>query len=212
MSEDISRRIEKFFGSFPVRSYKKGQILILNGDEPKTVYLLVEGRVKQYGVDYRGEEIVLNLYKPGAFFPMNFALNGGESPFIFEADSDVELRQAPAQEVVDFISINPEITLDLLKRVFRGTDALLGRIFQLASGSAKSRLAYELSIAAKRFGTAEGDAIILSVTEKDLAARAGLSRETVSREMSKLKNYGLAELKDGQIIIPNLEALESVIE
>ncbi len=210
MNENVSERVKSFFGQYGLRKYKKGQVLILEGDEPKTIYFLETGTVKEYDVDYRGEEIVLNLFRPGAFFPMNLALNGGASQFILEADTDVEIRQAPVQEVIDFISLNPEITLDLLKRVFRGTDALLGRIFQLASGSAKTRLAYELVIAAKRFGEQTEEGYKLDITEKDLAARAGLSRETVSREISKFRSSGALETGGNHIIIPDLKALENL--
>src|SRR5690606_27766063 len=136
----------------------------------------------------RGEEIVLNLFKPGAFFPMSHALNGGVSPYIFEAAEDVELKMCPSDQVVTFVREHPDILLDLLSRVYRGTDALLGRIVQLVDGSARTRLLYELIIAAKRFGiTEDEEAYVLDISEKDLAARAGLSRETVSREIGKLK-------------------------
>lgn len=208
-----TEKIEAFFQDFPARKYRKGQVLILNGDEPSKIYYLMQGTVKQYDVSYRGEEIVLNLFKPGAFFPMSHALNGGTSPYIYEAAEDIELKICPADQVITFVREHPDILLDLLSRVYRGTDALLGRIVQLMDGSARTRLLYELIIAAKRFGSTEDDErYILDISEKELAARAGLSRETISREISKLKERGLAELKDGRITIPSLSALEARIE
>lgn len=210
---DISNKVEQFFAAYPVRKYKKGQILILKGDAPQTIHYLLKGTVKQYDIDYRGEEIVLNLFKPGAFFPMSFALNGGVSDFIFEADSDIELQPCPAAEAVKFVRDNPDVLLDLLARVYRGMDSLLGRITQLTGGSAKSRLIFELTVTAKRFGQPDGrGGYRLDISEKDLAARAGLSRETVSREMQKLKGLGLAEYDAGHIMIADLPALEASLE
>lgn len=203
---------EEFFGRYTPRKYRKGQVLILNGDVPQSIYYLVSGNVKQYAVDYRGEEVIVNVFKPGAFFPMSFALNGGESQFIFEADTDIEVRQAPAAEVMEFLRTQPEVVLDLLSRVYRGTDVLLGRILQLASGSARSRLAYELSVTARRFGEKSGDSYELTMSEKDLAARAGLSRETVSRVMHKLKDSGLVQMDSGKIVITDLNALDQLHE
>lgn len=208
----VSKKVEDFFEKYPARKYQKGQILILNDDEPKTIYLLRSGSVKQYDISYRGEELVLNMYKPGAFFPMSYALNGGKSQYIFEANTDIEVRQAPSEDVVSFLSTNPDVLADLLARVYRGTDALLGRIVQLADGSAKTRLVYELVITAKRFGQQDGDKYTLQITEKELGTRAGLSREAVSRAMQKLKSEDLANLEDGCIIIKNLTKLEKSIE
>lgn len=78
---------------------------------------------------------------------------------------------------------------DLLSRVYRGVDGLLGRLTHLMASSARTRLVYELVVEGERFGTEREDgAITLDINEKDLGARAGLSRETVSREAHKLKN------------------------
>lgn len=210
---EVKDKVAAFFEAYPLRKYKKGQVLILNGEEAKSVHYLIKGNVKQYDVTYRGDEIVLNQFKPGAFFPMSLAVNGGTSAHIFEADTDIELRSCPAGDAVDFIKANPDVLLDLLSRVYRGTDTLLGRITQLVDGSAKTRLSYELVLSAKRFGTLNEDgSYTLAISEKDLASHAGLSRETVSREMHKLKELGLARLESGKIIIPNLPTLEAVIE
>lgn len=140
MSVVVSNKIEDFFARYRLRQYAKGQILILNGDEPEYVYHLLKGNVKVYDVTYRGDEIILNVFKPPAFFPMSLAINRGENPYIYEAETDIELRQAPAKDVVEFIKENPDVMYDLLSRVYRGTDGLLGRMAQLMASSAKSRL------------------------------------------------------------------------
>lgn len=208
MDETVAKKIEDFFAQYRVRKYAKGQILILNGDETDYVYHLEKGNVKQYDVTYRGDEIILNIFKPPAFFPMSLAVNKAKNPYIYEAETDVELRQAPADETVEFIKANPDVLFNLLSRVYRGVDGLLGRMTYLMASSAKSRLIYELIIEARRFGKPEAGGYILSTSEKDLGARAGLSRETVSREMAKLKNEGLVEIKNKTVVIANTVALE----
>lgn len=209
MSGDVATSITDFFNNYRLRRYAKGQVLILNGDEAEYVYHLISGQVKQYDVTYRGEEIILNVFKPPAFFPMSLAINKTENSYIYEAETDIEVRQAPAEEVVEFIKNNPDVMYDLLSRVYRGTDGLIGRMAHLMASSAKSRLIYELIIGARRYGTTQADgSCLLSINEKDLGARAGLTRETVSREMSKLKKDGLIDLQGRSIVIKDLTALE----
>lgn len=209
MSADVSGKIENFFNQYRLKKYPKGQILILNGDEADYVYYLISGRVKQYDVTYRGDEVILNVFKPPAFFPMSLAINKGENPYIYEVDVDVEIRQAPAAETVEFIKSNPDVLFDLLSRVYRGVDGLLGRLSHLMASSAKGRLMYELLVESRRFGKEEADGSIhMEINEKGLGARAGLSRETVSREMSKLVKEKLASLKAGKVVIYDVKAFE----
>lgn len=209
MNSVVATKIEEFFNQYRLRHYAKGQVLILNGDDPAHVFYLVNGRVKQYDVSYRGDEIILNVFKPPAFFPMSLAINKVPNPYIFEAETDIDIRQAPAADAVQFLHDNPDVTFDLLSRLYRGTDGLLARMVQLMSGTAKSRLMLEIQLACQRFGTpADNGSCTLSLNESDLAARAGLTRETVSREMSKLTKDGLLSLDGGAIIVHNLETFE----
>ena len=46
------------------------------------------------------------------------------------------------------------------------------------------------------------------MSESDLGARAGLSRETVSREMNKLVNENLVKVTRGRIIVDDIGKLE----
>lgn len=208
MSNSVNDKLETFFSDYRIRSYKKGQILLLEGQETHDIYYLIEGRVKQYDVTYRGDEAVLNVFKPISFFPMSLAMNKQESMYIFEAETDIQVRQAPVEKVLDFIKSNPDVLYDLLQRVYSGVDAILGRLTHLMSNSAKSRLLYELSVETRRFGEKRGDGSFVAIHEKELGARAGLSRETVSREINKLKADGLLELiKDG-VIVRDVKELE----
>lgn len=209
MTDDIIAKIEEFFAEFRPRQYAKGQVLILSGDDTDYVYYLIKGTVKEYDVTYRGEEIILNLFKPPAFFPMSLAINKVPNPYIYEAETDIEIRQAPADQVVTFIKNNPDVMYDLLSRVYRGVDGIIGRIVHLMAGTAKSRLIYELLLEARRFGTIEsGQGYLLNINEKDLGARAGLSRETVSREMHKLKMENLVTVHGKGLLINDLPGLE----
>lgn len=202
-------KIEEFFSQYRLRHYNKGQILILNGDDTNYIYHLVKGRVKEYDVTYRGDEIILNVFKPPAFFPMSLAINKVPNPYIYEAETDIDIRQAPAGDAVKFIKDNPDVMFDLLGRLYRGTDGLLARMAHLMAGSAKARLMFEILLACRRYGeTIEDGSCTITLNESDLGARAGLSRETVSREMRKLQTEKLLDLAGGRITVHNLGVFE----
>jgi CRP/FNR family transcriptional regulator, anaerobic regulatory protein len=208
MESTVVEKITDFFNSYPLQKHKKGQVLIHAGDNPMHVLQLVSGKVKQYDLSYRGDEVVLNVFKPPAFFPMSYAMNKTPNKYFFEADSDLELRKAPTEEVVTFVRANNDVLYDLLGRVYRGADGLLERMAHLMAGTAKTRVLFELIVECRRFGEEGPSGWAVALSESDIGARAGLSRETVSREISKLRADGIISINNRQISVPDLVRLE----
>jgi CRP/FNR family transcriptional regulator len=208
----IRQLVHEEFSKYPKRSYDKGQVLVFDGEELEYVYYLLSGKVRQYGITYRGNEVIINIFKPPAFFPMDRALNRTSDNYFYKTEEPTELHLVPAGAAVAFLKSNPEVALDLLKRVYRGVDGLLGKMLQLMSGTAKSRLAYEIFIECRRFGDKQSDGSFqLETTESDLAARSGLTRETVSREMQKLKAGGCVDVTVNGVLVTSLSGLEAIV-
>ena len=209
MTDSVADKIESELSKYPKRSYPKGQILIFADETPDYIFYITKGRVRKYDVSSRGDEVIVNIFKPPAFFPVSEAINHTPNKYFYKTEVATELHVVPSGVVLEFLKNNPDVMLDLLSRMYRGMDGLLGRVVQLMSGSAKSRLLYELLIECRRFGKRNDDGTyILDITEVDLAARAGMSRETVSREMKLIKTSGLVELHNKNILIKDLAALE----
>lgn len=209
MKTDIAKKVEQFFGRYPLRTFSKGQILIYAGDDPQAIQYLVNGRVQQYDISYRGDEVVVNIYQPPAFFPMSWAINRMPNKYFFQTLTDVELRQAPPEDVLDFLKSNPDVMLDLTSRLYSGMDGLIRRMAHLMGGSANSRLLYELLIECKRFGTPEKDGSYrLDVNEGELANRTGMSRETVSRQIKSLKEQKLITVSRKGLVLRDVAAIE----
>jgi CRP-like cAMP-binding protein len=209
MTNDVRAKVEEFFSHYRLREYSKGQVLIFDGEGTNYVYYLVKGKVKEYDVTYKGEEMIIAVFKPPAFFPMSLAINNKISPYVYETESFVEMRKAPAEDVLAFIRSNPDTLYDLISRAYRGVDGLIMRMTLAMSGTAMERILYELIIEARRFGTKQGNgSYLLSINEKELGSRAALSRETVSREVVKLKSEDLINVHSRKIIINDMSALE----
>lgn len=209
MDPVIAQKIKNFFEPYRLQHFKKGHILVHAGNEPPGIFHLLSGQVRQYDISNQGDEIVVNVFKPPAFFPMSWAINKTPNDYFFETASDVSLKLVPAQEVVDFIKDNPDVMFNLLSRTYSGTDGLLRRTAHLMGGSARTRLLYELLVACRRFGKEQKNGLYLvDLHEDELANRAGLSRETVSRELKKIKSLNLIEVSRAGIAVKDLEKLE----
>lgn len=206
-----SDKIQEYFSTFPKRAYPKGQIIIFANEDPSAVYYVVEGKVRNYDHTYRGDEVIVNIFKSPAFFPMSWAINRTPNQYFYRTEEPTTLHVVPTDKALEFVKTNPDVMLDLLSRLYHGIDGLLGRMVHLMSGTARSRVMYELIIECHRFGKNEkANTYELTVSEVDLAARSGLSRETVSREISKLKEQKLIS-SNIKLVVKDLAELEKML-
>ena len=211
MDTNIAKKIEEFFTQFKHIKYKKSEILIRADDNPSGILYLVSGNVRKYAISQKGDELVVNIFKPISFFPMSWAINNEPNEYFYDALTPVEIYRAPKEKVVEFIKNNPDVLYDLMSRVYSGTDGMLRRMTYLMAGNAYARLITELTIHAKRFGKKNESTgkIEIKVSEKELASQAGMTRETVSREIKGIKDKGLVTFDKNVLIINNIEDFEN---
>lgn len=208
VDEALKKKLTDFFKDYSQRKYQRGETIIWAGDEPPGVIFLESGNASQYDISESGQKIVLNIFKPAAFFPMSWAINKTANKYFFEALSNIECRIAPSDAVVNYLRLDSDVAVDLLSRVYRGTDGLLQRVAELMIGTARSRLILELLISAHRFGEVHADGSInLSVKTTELAQRTGMARETVSRELKKLEKEKIITRIRSEIVIKDLAIL-----
>ncbi len=209
MPPEVAAKIAAFFARYPQRQLPKGLILIQAGEDPSGISYLIKGSVRQYDITDKGDEVVVNIFKPPAFFPMSYALNGSPNEYFYEAAEEVIMRQAPIAATLAFIEEHPDVMLDLLRRVYSGVDGLLRRQVVAMGGTAMSRLSFELLVAGKRFGKmlANGRCFV-GIKETELATRTGLTRETVSRCLHRLKELDIVSVVRGGVVIKNAALLQ----
>jgi len=202
-NETAAQKVKKLYTNRPLLEYKKGSVIIMPSDDKLPLVTYIEtGLVGQYDITSEGNKAMVNIYKPGAFFPISSVVNGTFNNYYFEAITDASVRQISSQQAELFLKQNPSVVYDLLQRLYRGVDGVLRRMVLLLGETANTRLLYELFMFADRFGTKQPDgSIVLDITAKELAQQTGLARETVSRELKKLKDLKVLVVSRGQITL-----------
>ena len=170
------------------RRYRKGTLLIQEGDHGDTLFIILSGRLKAFSNDERDREIVYGVYGPGEYLG-EMSLDGGPrsaSVITLEATACVVITRHTLRE---HIAVNPEFAFELLARVIHRA--------RMATQSARSmalldvygrvvRLLNELASV-----QADGARVIKErLTHADIASRVGCSREMVSRLMKDLESGG----------------------
>jgi len=210
MDKETGEKLDQFFAKYKLVSFDKKSTIIFLADEPDGVYYLKEGFVKMNTILGNGNELILNIYKPGSYFPMFWALGEVPNNYGFETITNVKLYKAPRKDVLEFLKENQEISFNLIKRILSGVDGLLTNYNHLLVGNSNSRVASALLIASKRFGIPTKDAkllINLKLTHQDIANLAGISRETASIAIERLLKRKIIEQRKRSFVILDTELL-----
>ncbi len=198
-SKEADKLVREFYGKRRRVFYPTDKILIspdeinslnANDERDDQIFYIEKGRVIQYTINSRGEKVILNIFKEGAFFPMNYALTGKKSKYFFATDGEVMTRQAPTEEVLQFLENNSVVMFDLMSRVASGLEGVFERLGLAMSGSLESRVLAELHLSAERFGYYEdedgGRTLEMPLSVTRLAELVGASREATSRVVNQL--------------------------
>jgi CRP/FNR family cyclic AMP-dependent transcriptional regulator len=164
-----------------LRSYRKGTLLIEEGSQGDSLYLILSGSLRAFGCDERGREVTYGIYGSGDVVG-EMSLDGGPrsaSVITEEACRCVMLTRA---SLLDHIARHPEFALELLAKVIQRARAATQSTKQLALSDVYSRLKALLE-----GGQAEAGP---RLTHQAMARRLGCSREMVSRLLKDLETGG----------------------
>lgn len=199
-----------FFSQFKKLNFKKREMILRAGDEPRGVMYLKKGYVRLYAISREGEELTLIIYKPDDIFPIVWAINDLPNEYHFEAVTAAEVYRAPREKFLIFMRENPNVFFELTSKILIRFKGVLQRMEYLVFGNAYNKVASILLICAERFGGKEGSKIIIQVplTHKDIANLLGVTRETTSLEIKKLARKGIIDYQGRLIVVKNPRALE----
>lgn len=181
------------------KRYPKNSLLICEGDDSDSLYVLLEGRVKIYAGDESGKEIVINIQGPGEIF--------GEVAMIGKIPRSASVMSIEPVQVA-FLSRakfeaclleHPELALKFLGLLVERVRSLTEMTKSLALNDVYGRIAYTLN----KLADDEGDERVIHIrlTHQDIASMVGASREMVSRILKDLTTGGYIDSHEKHIVL-----------
>ena len=176
---------------------KKGPTLLLQGDPGDQVLILLSGNAKVTMVAMNGREITLDYADPGALLGEIAVLDGGErsaSVIALSSGSYLRLTRAAFEA---FIERQPGVAWRLLKelaRRLRQTNSTVESDRAFSSGPRLARFLQRLMLSETATGR-----LRLDLSQAELGAFAGMSRENINRQLSAWADAGIIALEHGQI-------------
>ena len=180
------------------RNYPKQAIIVNEGDESDSLYLVLSGRVKVYLADEHGKELILAIKGPGQYFG-EMVLDGDVRSASVMTLEPAQFACLPRADFKAFLLSHPAVSLQLIQNLIHVARGLNRSVRNLAMLDVYGRVArILLELAVERDGKL---VIPEKLTQKDIAARVGASREMINRVLRDLTTGGYVSVQDGRITI-----------
>lgn len=181
-----------------IKTFPKNTIVIQEGEQADSVYVILSGKVKVYLSDESGKEIDLAIQGPGEYFGEMVLDEGPRSASVMTLEPST-FSTIGKSVLKDFLARNPPIAMGviqgLVKRL-RAADAIIGNLALLDVYGRVARTL--LSLASEENGKL---VITQKLTQQDMANMVGASREMINRIMRDLKSGGYIKTERGKIVI-----------
>lgn len=185
-----------------MRSYQPGETIVDFGDTSRDVFLVQSGEVRAVLRFSIGKEAILGTFRKGNLFGELSAIDSQTRSASLMAVYASTVICMPAETFREILKTKPDVSLALLGLMSSKIRALNNRITDLCFLDTKHRLYNTLlRLSRSRISTPHERVISPPVVHAELAEHIGSSRETVSREMSKLMREGLVERTSRAIVI-----------
>jgi CRP/FNR family transcriptional regulator, anaerobic regulatory protein len=196
------------------RTVAAGQVILSEGEASTIFANIVSGVVKLTKTLDDGRQHIIGLLFPSDFLGRAFR---ADNPYFAEAATDVELCTFPAPGFEKLLPDRPGLERRLFQYTLRELDACQEWMLLLARKRAEERVASFLLMIAKRgpdmscprLESPAAVRFLLPLSRAEISDCLGLTIETVSRQMTRLKTRGVIELINyREIVIPDMGALQ----
>jgi CRP/FNR family cyclic AMP-dependent transcriptional regulator len=182
-----------------VRQHRARTVIMEKGDEAAALYLLLSGRVRVFAADDNGKEIVLNELGPGDHLGELALIETAARSASVITVTPTRCLVLPKAAFASLLMSRPEVALHLLQALARRVRELTAEVERLALLDVYRRLADTLQ--ARAVEAADGRLITDALTQRELAALVGASREMISRIFKDLKAGGYISLDGKRVVV-----------
>jgi CRP/FNR family transcriptional regulator len=174
------------------------------------LFALHAGLVKLVKSLENGKERITGVLFPGELFGLE-TLSQPTYPLTAVTLRDSEICAAAQEEVITFLQSNPEIALGMVRFLVAEVGRVRAQVTDMSFKDARMKVAtFLLSLVASDPSPHNGHVTLtLPLSRQEIGEILELSPETVSRMLTGFRQEQLITAKGRQLIIQNLEGLQS---
>jgi CRP/FNR family transcriptional regulator, cyclic AMP receptor protein len=202
--------LERLAAGMRTRRFRRGEVIFHIGDPGDALFVIVDGEVKISLPSETGDEAILATLRVGDVFGELALLDGAPRSASATAISATETVVLPRDRFRELIATEAGVRDALLASIAGELRRLTTHVEELHFLDITGRLAARLVRLAQEGGTRVGDGGIRlrsNLTQGDLAAMVGCTRQSVNKLLGQFTDDGLIRLDREGIIVTDIDGL-----
>ena len=200
LSQDENNRLYEISS---LKEYKKGNIIFYEGEQPKKLKLLLDGIVKVYKSDAKGNEVILHFFQPQTLIAETAHMQKINYPATAICETDCTLLEIDYDLFEKDFLRNPDISFKIIQSLTKKIKALQNVITTNLTMDTFSRTCKFIY---------ENENHINELTHRKIAAILNITPETLSRNLSTLKKDGIIAVNQRKIEILDRGRLSTIVD
>ncbi|WP_224391009.1 Crp/Fnr family transcriptional regulator [Pseudonocardia sp. ICBG1293] len=202
---------QQIAGLGEARRFRAGEFVYRQGSLSDYFFQVVTGRLRIYLTRTDGSERVLSYAEPGAGIGESTCFDGLPRYASCVAITDSELLAVSRGAVLEAGRREPGILVEMTRRISRKA-RLFAMHIAVDGLPARGRAALMFDHLVEAYGVQRPEGVELQVRYSldELALMIGVTRVTMSRELSRLVDGGLLVRRGRRIVVPDVAALHAV--
>lgn len=193
----------------PVRTFKKKDIIFMEGQTPNDLYFIEKGQVRTYKVNYDGKELITAIHREGDFFGFVPLLE--DKPYSENAEVLEESRITiiPKSDFITLIYSSKDVARKFIKMLSNNLEEMENRLLNTAYQSIRQRVASILLNMNETF--ADANTGLITIPRKEISNIVGTAAESLTRTLTDFREEGLIEIAPDGLRVLNKSKLEKLL-
>ncbi|MHB8125171.1 MAG: Crp/Fnr family transcriptional regulator [Desulfitobacteriaceae bacterium] len=197
-----------------ISEFKKSEYIAIAGENIEGVGIILKGSAMVIKENAAGNRIMVEILNPGDMFGVMAAFSGNHKwPASIHTQEPGTIMYLPPQKIIGncekVCEMHKQLIMNLLKVLSNKALILNKKVEYLSIKSMRGKISTFLLDQYKQIGKTT---FLLPIKRNEMADFLNVSRPSMSREMSRMKDEGIIDFYRSSIQIINIEALRSMVE
>lgn len=207
-----SNELNFISNTFHPKKFRKKEIIFHQGDDSRSSFLILKGKVRIVRINESGNETSISIYSENDIIGEFSAVDGSPRSATVQALEDCVLLEIEYSKFLKMISEMPVFAMGLIKvlvKKLRWATSFAETIAQYdTAGRLLHILLYYNDILGVELEAGKKYELSLSMNQSDLASLVGARREWINRILQDWKKNNLIVHRNGRITILDLPAVK----
>ncbi len=194
-------------------SYPEGALVFVEGQTPRGVFILCQGRAKLLATNSDGKTFIMKIAEAGEILGLHAVVSGKAYELTVETLQPSQLAFVSREDFLRFLRDNGDASLRAAQQLSNDCQAAYEVIRSIGLSHSVGEKLARLLLQWSSDAQVSGGVIRLkiSLTHEEMAQLIGTSRETVTRTLSQFKKQRILELTGSTLLIRNKAALQNLV-